>query len=174
MSRTSSTSASSGAAHLMVDAHGLAQQLAHLPSPIAGEVGPHSRGGCGPCRRRAVGPGGLGTRTRPAAGEGLGEAQLADLGMAGDRGQAEEVVEPRDPEPGGPLEQQMEQIACGERAVECPVARLMRQAHAGRQGGQLAVGHLVGHEPAGEGTGVDPPAGGGGETSSAARKKLRS
>ena len=68
----------------------------------------------------------------------------------------EQVVEAEHAEAAGPLEQDVEQVAGGERVVERPVGGLVGEAEAAGERAEPAVRHLVAHQPAGERAGVDP------------------
>ena len=84
-----------------------------------------------------------------------GQLQLRRLRVPGQLGECHEIVEPEHAEPGGALEEEVEEIGRGERVVERPVGRAVVEAEPARQRAETAVGHLVAHEPAGERRGVD-------------------
>ena len=129
-----------------------------LPPLVAPEVRPHPGpqvGGLAHVEHPpAQAPEEVDARARGAAG---GELELAHLGVGPDGGQLEEVVEAEDADGAGPLEQGVEQVGGGQGVGHGPVAGLVGQAHAVGEGGQPAVGHLVAHQAAGQGAGVDPP-----------------
>ncbi len=79
--------------------------------------------------------------------------------MGPDRGQLEQVVEAEDAEAAGPFEQRMQEVARGQGVGQGPVGRAVGEPQPLGQGAQLAVGHLVAHQPAGQGAGVDPSVG---------------
>ena len=89
------------------------------------------------------------------AGERGGQAELGGLGVAGQPGQDEEVVQPEHAPARRPLEQQVEQIGRGQRVLQRPVGRAVVEPEAVGQGAQAAVRHLVAHEPPGQRRGVD-------------------
>ncbi len=71
-------------------------------------------------------------------------------------GSSHEVVEAEDADGAGPLEEGVEQVGGGHGVGHGPVAGLVGEPHAVGEGGQPAVGHLVAHQPAGQGARVDP------------------
>ena len=75
--------------------------------------------------------------------------------MARHSRQPDEVVESKHPERARPLEQGMENLGGREGVVERAVGWLHRDPEVGGEGRKFAVGDLVTHEAAGEGTGVD-------------------
>ncbi len=80
---------------------------------------------------------------------------LAACGWPASFDSIDEIVEPEHAEPGGTLDQQVEQIGGGERVVERTMARPMVESEPRRQRAELAVGHFVAHQPSGECDGVD-------------------
>ena len=80
---------------------------------------------------------------------------LAGLRVPGHRGQRREVVEAEHAEPGGPLDEQVQQVGRGQGVVERAVGRAVVEAEPRRQRAEPAVGHLVAHQAAGQGDGVD-------------------
>ncbi len=144
-------------AHDVVDALGLAEQLADLLALVAGEVGAHTGPEVGRLAdvQDPAGPVSEEVDARPA-GQVLGQAELRRLRVAAELGQGQQVVEAEHPEAGGALEQHVEQVGGGQGVVESPVARPVGQAQLGGEGAEPAVADLVAHQPAGEGAGVDP------------------
>ena len=63
------------------------------------------------------------------------------------------------PRPAGPLEQHVQQVAGGQGVVEGAVGRPVGEAEALGEGAEPAVRHLVAHQAAGQGAGVDRPVG---------------
>ena len=140
-----------GRARLVVDGLRLAQQLADLPPRVAREVRPDPGPQVGGLADVEHAPTAIAEQVDARrAGQGVGERELRGLGVAGDGRQREEVVEAGDAEAGRPLEQEVEQVAGGQRVVERPVAGSVVEAEVRRQRAELAVRHLVAHQSAGE------------------------
>ena len=144
-------------AHLVVDRVHLAQQLAHLPAIVAREVRADPRAQVGGLAHVEHPPAPVTEEVDArGAGERGGERELGHLGVTGQLGQGQQVVEAGDAEPAGPLEQHVEQVGGGQRVVEGAVVGAVVEPQAGGKGAEPAVGHLVAHQAAGQGTGVDP------------------
>ena len=119
-------------AHDVVDALHLAEEGADLPPVVAGEVRPDPRSQVGGLAD--VEGAGTGVAEQVDAGlarQPVGEPELGDLGMTADRGQLQQVVEPEHPEPGGPLEEDVQQVTRW---------RGRRRAPGGWAGGRGAAG----------------------------------
>src|SRR5258706_13620785 len=69
--------------------------------------------------------------------------------------QRQQVVEAENAPGRGPLEQNMQEVARGQRVVERAVTRLMVEAQARRERAEATVGHLVSDQAAGEGARID-------------------
>ena len=157
MSRASTTAASRVERDdVVAHADRLPQEVADLPPVVPGEVRPdplaqvgglaHVEGDA-PAVDEPVHAG--------RAGERGGEAELGRLGVAGEPGEHEQVVQPEHAPRGRPLQQQVEQIGRGQGVVEGAVRRLVVEPEAVGQGAEAAVGHLVAHEAAGQRGRVD-------------------
>ena len=138
------------------DARCLAQQRTDLLPLVGGEIGADPRPEVGGLAHIEDVAGGRAedVDTRRAR-QGIGEAELGGLRMAGHRGKGHEVVETGDSQAAGSLDEQVQQVAGGEHIVEGAVCGSVFEVEAFGERAQLAVGDLVAHEAAGEGHGVD-------------------
>ena len=73
----------------------------------------------------------------PRAWELFGESQFAQLGVALDGGQREQVVEPGDAHRADALEQDVEEVGGGSRVVERSVTGLVGETQPGRERAEL-------------------------------------
>ena len=88
-------------------------------------------------------------------GERVGDPQLCRLGMARERRQGSEVIEPCDAPSSRPFEEEVEQVGGGEGVIEGAMRRPVVEPQARGERGQAAVGHLVTNEAASQRRGVD-------------------
>ena len=139
-------------------AHGLhlAQHRSDAPSVVTSEVAAHALAQVGRLAdvQHLVAVAAEHVHARGARQLG-GHRQLGGLRVPGQLGERHEVVEPEHPQPGGALDEVVQQVGRCERVVECPVGRLVVEPQAIGERREAAVGHVVAQQPAGEGGGVD-------------------
>ena len=140
----------------VVDGGQFPQQLTHVPARVPAEVRAHPapQVDCLADVQRSAAR----VPEHVHAGttrERCGQTKLGELRVPAHGREGEEVVERGDAHAAGPLEQAVQQLAGRTGVSERSVGRPRRQPEVVSQGGQLAVGHLLPHEPASQRARVD-------------------
>ena len=103
----------------MVDGRRLAEERSDLPTIVTGEIGPDPRSQIGGLADvQDVSTGIAEEVDAGRSGEIVGEAEFLRARMSSHRGQREQIIEAGDTETTGPLDEEMKEIARGERVVE--------------------------------------------------------
>ncbi len=149
-----------GGAHPMLDRRQLPQHLVGPAPVVPVEVGPHPGAQVGRLAHVEDLAGPVAEQVHPgAAGEGVGQADLAVVGGAPGGGQLQQVLQVGDAEGAGPLEEAPEHVGGGPGILQGPMVGGDRGPEVGGQRTEAQVAHLRTDEAPGQGGGVHRPVG---------------